>query len=108
MVGHWELRKTTNTQNGSSKIFPPGKGINLFFTDTSYEEFSEGSMISMGKYKFIHDTDKLSGDLSSKVVFKPEIYSWDTTRFVIGFEGNQLIIRVDSVGALIRFYERLD
>jgi len=107
LVGHWELRKTASGSNKTSKLFPPGKGINVFFTSTNYKEYSDGSIISMGRYKIIDDTAKSSGTISSKIIFKPEVYSWDTTKFSIVIEKNQLIIGVDSVGALIRFYERL-
>ena len=108
LIGNWELRKTISVLNKTSKFVSSGNGNILVFTSTNYKQFSNGSMISMGRYKIIEDTVKSIGTISSGIVFKPEIYAWDTTKYFIRFEKNQLIIAVDTVGALTRFYERLN
>ena len=105
LIGKWELRRTTNGLNKTEKFFLPGKGIQLSFTSTGYTEFFDTSMVSKGLYKIIQDT--ANGIILNRIAFKPEIYSWDSTRYLIDCENDQLIIAVDTVGTMRRFYERI-
>src|SRR5829696_3130438 len=78
LIGTWELRKKTAGPKNVSTTFKPGNRILLVFTENRFHEFSRGQVASMGHYRIIDDTLKLSGKISKRLIFKPEVYPEDT------------------------------
>lgn len=107
LIGNWELSKNYNELTKTSRVFASGNGNILVFTDSSYKQFSNGSMTSMGKYKIIEGLDNSSGIISSRIIFEPEIYKWGSIRYLTGIKQSQLFIKADTIGASTNFYHRL-
>ena len=107
LVGNWELKKSSKGQNNSLRYLPVKRKVLLCFTDSGFKVFSDSNMISMGHYRIIDDTMKLNGDMSSRLILKPEIFPTDLRRFFIVIENNGLIITENSVDTMTWFYERI-
>jgi hypothetical protein len=99
--------KTTQGENKLSNYLPTEKRHHLYFTDSTYLESSDSNMTSMGHYRIIADTMKLSGKVSSKLIFKPEVYSVDSGRFFITVEKSRLTITQDAIDGKTWVYKRL-
>lgn len=55
LKGSWEL---TEAQTGMvpSLLYPPGNGNTLFFSDSSYQKYTDNVLESSGRYSIVTDT----------------------------------------------------
>lgn len=76
LVGNWELREvqagmTPNTQYGV------GNGNRLHFSETTYEQYTNDSLVSSGTYQVVQDTTVVqevglvvpAGQFTSRIIF---------------------------------------
>ena len=90
LPGTWELRSAVSGLTGAKTDYPAGNGQLLVLTNTSYQFYKDGSIISQGNYTLTKKQSLILNKLADCIIFS-------TSQIVnlIDLNGNSLTLAPD-------------
>lgn len=95
ITGSWELRSTSGGMVPGSTVYPQGNGNVFKFNDSLYEKYTDGMLVSSGKFTLLPDPTVEEtvylvveeGEYSNRIVYDGKL---DSEKVFIQIRGNKL------------------
>jgi hypothetical protein len=106
LLGKWEVRHVSGSQVATKpSALKAGNGDIIEFSDSQFQRFQNGKVISKGTYILIKDSTKIDGIEYADAL----IYNNESLKHYVNVSGNKLMISIGSIAfdGMTVTYERM-
>jgi hypothetical protein len=94
LIGKWELRDVSGSQvSNKPSALKAGNGDIIEFSDSQFQHFQNGKIISSGTYILIKDSTKIDGTEYADAL----IYNKENLKWYVKVSGSKLMMSIGSI-----------